>query len=177
LIFGFTFMIWLYLFKNLLNTGRSFDLSKGILIHGGGWKRLAEEAVDDKTFKKSLKDVCGIHRVHNYYGMVEQVGSIFMECEYGYLHAPNFADIVIRDPFTWSPRSFKEEGVIEVVSLLPHSYPGHVLLTEDLGTIWGEDDCACGRNGKYFSVKGRIERAEIRGCSDAYAYEGSSHGL
>ena len=35
--------------------------------------------------------------------------------------------------------------------------------------ILGEDDCPCGRNGKYFKINGRLKNAEIRGCSDTYA--------
>ena len=61
-----------------------------------------------------------------------------------------------------------EKGLIQVVSQLPESYPGHSLLTEDEGVILGEDDCPCGRKGKYFEIKGRIKNAEIRGCSDTY---------
>jgi hypothetical protein len=53
--------------------------------------------------------------------------------------------------------------------MLPESYPGHVLLTEDKGVILGEDDCPCGRKGKYFKIIGRLKNAEIRGCSDTYA--------
>ena len=62
-----------------------------------------------------------------------------------------------------------EAGIIQVVSLLPKSYPGHSLLTEDEGVILGQDDCPCGRKGKYFKVLGRLKQAEIRGCSDTYA--------
>ena len=58
--------------------------------------------------------------------------------------------------------------MIELVSLLPVSYPGHALLTEDEGEILGIDDCPCGRKGKYFKIHGRIKGAEIRGCSDTY---------
>ena len=61
-----------------------------------------------------------------------------------------------------------EEGILELVSLLPHSYLGHIILSEDVGVILGEDDCPCGRKGKYFSINGRIQNAEIRGCSDTY---------
>ena len=61
-----------------------------------------------------------------------------------------------------------EEGVLQVLSPLPRSYPGHSLLTEDLGVLLGEDDCPCGRKGKYFKVTGRVPRAEVRGCSDTY---------
>ena len=43
-----------------------------------------------------------------------------------------------------------------------------LLLTEDEGRILGEDDCPCGRKGKYFEILGRVKRAEVRGCSDTY---------
>ena len=59
-------------------------------------------------------------------------------------------------------------GVIETVSVLPKSYPGHIILTEDEGIILGVDDCACGRKGKYFKILGRLPKAEIRGCSDTH---------
>ena len=45
------------------------------------------------------------------------------------------------------------------------------LLTEDEGCILGEDDCPCGRKGKYFKINGRLKNAEIRGCSDTYAVQ------
>ena len=60
-------------------------------------------------------------------------------------------------------------GVLQVLSLLPLSYPGHSVLTEDLGIIHGIDDSSGGRHGKYFSVLGRIPKAELRGCSDIHA--------
>ena len=64
---------------------------------------------------------------------------------------------------------FNEVGIIQLISVLPSSYPGHSILTEDEGYIIGEDDCKCGRKGKYFKIIGRIKNAEIRGCSDTYA--------
>lgn len=171
-LFGFTFMIWKHFYqelKRLADEGVRLDLSRGTLIHGGGWKKLVSEAVSPESFRAALREVCGIERVYNYYGMVEQTGSIFMECEYGHLHASAFSDVIIRNPADWSVQPQGEKGLIEVVSCLPESYPGHVLLTEDEGVIDGEDDCPCGRKGKYFRVLGRIKDAEIRGCSDTYA--------
>lgn len=170
-MFGFTFMIWQHFYKQLLATGYQPDLSKAILIHGGGWKKLVTESVSPEEFKQRLSGACGIdvNNVHDYYGMVEQTGSIYMECECGHLHAPVFSDILIRRAKDFSLADIGEKGIIEVVSVLPESYPGHVLLTEDEGIILGEDDCACGRKGKYFKIVGRIKNAEIRGCSDTYA--------
>lgn len=169
LLFGFTFMIWQHFYGQLIKTGYRPNLSKGIMIHGGGWKKLESEAVSPEEFKATLKDACGIEKVFNYYGMVEQTGSIYMECEYGHLHTSIFSDVIIRRTKDFSVADLGEQGLIEVVSILPHSYPGHALLTEDEGIIIDEDNCPCGRKGKYFKVTGRIKNAEIRGCSDTYA--------
>jgi hypothetical protein len=109
--------------------------------------------------------------VSNYYGMVEQTGSIYMECEAGRLHASIYSDVVIRRHVDFSVAEIGEPGIIQIVSILPGSYPGHSLLTEDEGVLLGEDDCACGRLGKYFKIVGRLQHAEIRGCSDTYAVQ------
>jgi phenylacetate-coenzyme A ligase PaaK-like adenylate-forming protein len=168
LIFGFTFMIWEYFYKALLNAKIRFQIDEGILIHGGGWKKLAMLEIDNDSFKKAIFYVCGIRRIHNYYGMVEQTGSIFMECEKGFLHTSIFSDIIIRDPKNFNILGIGEKGLIQLISLLPISYPGHSILSEDLGELSGIDDCDCGRKGKYFAILGRIQNAEVRGCSDTY---------
>lgn len=167
-LFGFTFMIWQHFCGALRQSGYKPDLSRGVLIHGGGWKKLADQKITTAQFKQELYDTCGLRRIHNYYGMVEQTGTIYMECEHGHLHAPVWSDITIRRAKDFSAAGIGESGLIQVSSLLPRSYPGHLLLTEDEGCILGEDDCPCGRKGKYFEIAGRIRRAELRGCSDTY---------
>jgi phenylacetate-coenzyme A ligase PaaK-like adenylate-forming protein len=169
LLFGFTFMVWRHFYKELLKGAHKPDLSNGILIHGGGWKKLESEAVSHDLFKQALRDACGLKRVHDYYGMVEQTGCVYMECEHGRLHASVYSDAIVRRAVDFSPCDIGETGIIQVVSMLPESYPGHSLLTEDEGVILGEDDCPCGRKGKYFKVMGRLKNAEIRGCGDTYA--------
>jgi len=169
LVFGFTFMVWQYL--SAAAQPGEFDLSLASLIHSGGWKKLEENAVSNASFKQSLRDRLGCTRVHNFYGMVEQIGSVYLECEQGLLHAPNFADVIIRDPFTWQEAARGETGVIQVVSLLPTSYPGHSILTEDLGAVVARDHCRCGRRGSAVTVLGRIPKAELRGCSDTHVVD------
>ena len=140
LLFGFTFMVWQHFYKELLRLKGeriTFDLSRGILIHGGGWKKLVSEAVSPEEFHKRLKDVCGLDRIHDYYGMVEQTGCIYMQCEYGHLHASVFSDVIMRRPLDFSECGIGEKGIIQVVSVLPESYPGHSLLTEDEGILLG----------------------------------------
>lgn len=168
LLFGFTFMIWQYFYRELDRNPQKIDLSNGILIHGGGWKKLKNEAVGPEMFKSELQRVCGLLEIHDYYGMVEQTGCIYMECECGHLHTSIFSDVIARRKDDFSICDFGEEGIIQVVSTIPESYPGHSILTEDQGIILGEDNCPCGRLGKYFKITGRVKDAEIRGCSDTY---------
>lgn len=165
LIFGFTFLVWQYLYE--VAREHRLDLSNGILIHSGGWKKLADRAVDNAEFRARFARDTGLTRIHNYYGMIEQIGTVFLEGPSGdALYCPDFADVVIRNPETWAEQPIGEPGLIEVVSTLPRSYPGHVLLTEDLGVVHGVDDGDW--PGKRFSVLGRLPRAEARGCSDTY---------
>ena len=118
------------------------------------------------TFNKNIKKTVGVKKVHNYYGMVEQTGSVFLECEKGFFHCSLFSQIFIRN-MNLSIAKKGEIGLIQTLSLLQLSYPGHNILTEDLGRIEGVDNCKCGRKGKYFSVLGRVPGTEKRGCSDA----------
>ena len=167
LVFGFTYMIWEYFYKALFDHSKSINLENAIMMHGGGWKKLTDQSVDNNTFKNKIKKVSSISAIYDYYGMVEQSGSIFIECEEGYLHTSIYSDVIMRrNDFTICDKN--ETGIIQVISLLPTSYPGHSILTEDSGVIIGEDDCSCGRNGKYFFVTGRIKSAEVRGCGDTF---------
>ncbi|MEC3980542.1 LuxE/PaaK family acyltransferase [Amycolatopsis sp. H20-H5] len=166
LIFGFTFMVWQYLYE--VAREHKLDLSNGILVHSGGWKKLIDRAVDNGEFRRRFKADTGLHQIYNYYGMIEQIGTVFLEGPSGNsLYCPDFADVVIRNPQTWEEQPVGEPGVIEVISTLPHSYPGHVLLTEDLGVCNGIDDGDW--PGKHFSVLGRLPKAEARGCSDTFS--------
>ncbi len=172
LIFGFTFMVWAHFYEQVKNLG--LDLSHGILVHSGGWKKLIDRAVDNPTFKAELRRATGLRRVYNFYGMVEQTGSVFLEGDDGLLYPPAFADVIVRDPDTMEEAPPGQVGVIQTLSMIPTSYPGHSLLTEDLGVIERIDQAelpGCGRLGKAFRIIGRVPRAELRGCSDTHAAE------
>ena len=165
IIFGFTSFLWTYLIQKMQSNKIKISKNNGMLIHGGGWKKMNEQAVDRDVFNEHIKEIIGVNSIHNYYGMVEQAGSIFLECGYGFFHSSIFSEIFIRDKnLKLSP--IKQNGLIQTLSLLPLSYPGHNILTEDIGALEGVDDCRCGRKGKYFSIKGRVPGTELRGCSD-----------
>lgn len=168
MLYGFTFMIWQYFVRALEEAGVTLDLSGSVLIHGGGWKKLQARAVSPEEFASRIRAVTGIETVRSYYGMAEQTGCICMECACGHLHTSAWSDIIIRREKDYSVCGSGEPGVIQVLTPIAMSYPGHSLLTEDRGVLLGEDNCPCGRRGKYFKVLGRLPRAEIRGCSDTF---------
>ena len=165
-IFGFTSLIFENLIKKLSTKLICSNFQNGILLHGGGWKKLDKLKINNNNFRKKLFSKIKLKKIYNYYGLVEQTGSIFIESnECGYFHTSVYSDILIRNNNFEIARKGKR-GLIQLFSLLPSSYPGHNILTEDIGEIVGEDNCKCGKKGKYFLVHGRAKEAEIRGCSD-----------
>lgn len=165
LFFGMTDNVWDNLLEELKENKIRFPKNNWYLIHGGGWKKLQNRSISKTKFINEVKKITNVKKIFNYYGMIEQAGSIYMECEKGYFHSSIFSDILIRDKNLEIEKN-ERFGLIQTMSVLPISYPGHNILTEDLGAIIGEDDCKCGRKGKYFSYLNRVKDAEARGCSN-----------
>ncbi len=162
ILFGFTYDVWKYLIEDNLK----YKFNNTILIHGGGWKKLENKKISNIKFDKILKKKFKFTKIINYYGMIEQTGSIFLECD----KCKNFitsiySDIIIRDEKFNSV--VNKPGLIQLISLLPISYPGHNILTQDIGIINNKtcSDCS-NKKGKRFKVLGRVVNSEIRGCSN-----------
>ncbi len=173
-VFGLTAILWQALVLTMEREGKKLHIPQGVLIHAGGWKKLQDAAVGAEEFRQRVQAVTGISRILNFYGMVEQVGSIFFENPRHYLQAPVYAEVIIRDPITLRPLPVGGVGLVQVLSAIPTSYPGHSLLTEDMGVLRGVDDPTTGMNGRYFEILGRVPQAEVRGCSDTYPTQHST---
>lgn len=171
LLFGFSFIVWSRFVLEAEKRGLAFQGSDAYLLHSGGWKNLVSQSVSKEQFNERVATVlnCPVSSIIDFYGMVEQVGTVFVDCQAGNKHAPAFADVRILRPGTMELVGPGEEGIIELISTLPTSYPGQVLLSEDLGVCMGVDNCPCGRLGTYFRFTRRVERAELRGCGDTFA--------
>ena len=164
-IFGFTSFVFENLIEKFKMNKITLDFKKAILLHGGGWKKLENKKISNDVFKKKIFKKFNLQNIFNYYGLVEQTGSIFIECKCGYFITSNFSDVFIRDS-NFNLLKDNQKGFLQLISLLPTSYPGHNVLTEDIGEIINTKKCSCTIKGKRFLVHGRAEKAEIRGCSD-----------
>lgn len=162
IFFGFTFEIYDYFFKNKIKG----DFKNTILIHGGGWKKLEKLKISNNKFESYLKNNFKFKEVINYYGMIEQTGSIFFECPRCKTFICSiFSEIFIRD------KNFKvvknKPGLIQLMSLLPISYPGHNIITQDMGIVLNKKCKQCkDKVGKRFKILGRVKDADMRGCSN-----------
>ncbi|MGA2556284.1 MAG: acyl-protein synthetase [Verrucomicrobiota bacterium] len=168
LVYGFTYILWNHLVTPLLADGTCLNLPKVRILHSGGWKRLQEQAVQKSAFNDGLARVfgCSPQNVIDFYGMVESVGVIFPDCPEGNKHTPAFGDVIVRNPLSLAPVAPGELGIVQVCSVLPTSFPGHLLLTEDTAQVIAYDGCPCGRRGISFRFAGRIPKAEVRGCGN-----------
>jgi len=168
LVYGFTFILWTHLVMPLLAANICLNLPKARILHSGGWKRLQDQAVEKSRFNEQVAQVvgCSSDRVIDFYGMVENVGVIYPDCCQGNKHAPAFGDVVVRNPLTLKPVAAGERGIVQVCSVLPASFPGNLLLTEDMAEVIAYDGCSCGRRGISFRFAGRIPEAELRGCGN-----------
>ena len=97
-IFGFTSYVFNYLCEKIDSKKLKYDFQNSILIHGGGWKKMENKKISNSVFKKRLFDKLKIKNIINYYGLVEQTGSIFIECEKcGSFISSIFSEVLIRD--------------------------------------------------------------------------------
>ncbi len=163
LVFGFTADI--YELCGRTEPGLFDNASNVVVLFGGGWKRLESKRVSEAQFCQSVRNSFGEKAViKEYYGLIEQVGSIYFKCTVeGRFHGNIFCHAIGRDENLNIVQS--GVGLIQTMSLVPHDYPGHNLLTGDLG-IFFDDLCSCGQTGG-FLIQGRLPKLQVRGCSDA----------
>lgn len=164
LIFGFTSSVYEILVNQLKENKIKFSFSNATIIHGGGWKKLHKLGLTNTNLKRMIKKKYKIKSIINYFGFVEQTGSIFLECSMGNFHSNEITKIYVRDK-NLNLSKKNEEGILQCISLVPSSYPGNSIILEDKAIFKG-NNCKCGKPGKIFTVTGRLSKADVRGCSD-----------
>ena len=167
-VFGFTYILYSNVLKAVKEKGITIPLPKGSkIIHIGGWKKLESEKISKELFNQQLADCFGIDPVDviDIYGFTEQMGLNYPDCPCGCKHESSYVKVLVRDVVTNEVLPAGEEGKLEFITPVPHSYPGNLVLTDDLGMVI-DGECPYGRPGKRFKILGRLKKAEVRGCGD-----------
>jgi hypothetical protein len=170
-LFGFTYILYIYVVRTLLEKGIRYQLPGAKIIHIGGWKKLESEKIAPEKLLDDCSFVFGVEKkdIVDFYGFTEQSGMIYPTCEEGARHMQTWGELLVRDPISLKVLPIGREGLLQFITPIQTSYPGHSILTEDVGVLLGIDDCPCGRKGSYFKVVGRAKQAETRGCGDIMA--------
>lgn len=129
-------------------------LSNTVVMETGGMKGRREELARDE-FHKILRDAFGVDAIHSEYGMTELMSQAYSEGG-GIFRAPPWMRVTVRDvndPFTAVPPG--STGGINI-SDLANIHSCAFIQTQDLGK--------CRPDGS-FSVLGRIDNSQLRGCN------------
>lgn len=167
-VFGFTYIMYSNVLKEILAKDEKIQLPRGSkIIHIGGWKKLEAEKVEKSLFNQQLADGFGVEPkdIIDIYGFTEQMGLNYPDCPCGCKHTSSYVKVLVRDVVTREVLPDGQEGMMEFITPIPHSYPGNVVLTDDMGII-EKNPCSYGRPGQRFRITGRMKKAEVRGCGD-----------
>ncbi len=126
-----------------------------VVMETGGMKGRREE-LPKAAFHRILCDAFGVERIHSEYGMAELLSQAY-SAGGGLFRCPPWMRVVARDvndPFD-CPLPAGRRGGLNVIDLA-NRYSCAFLQTEDVGTVFEDGS---------FTVEGRIERSDIRGCN------------
>lgn len=168
-LLGYTFVLYQHVVRVLHSKGIRFSLPEStFLLHFGGWKKLENQKVSKSQLNHETSEIFGIpaSNICDIYGFTEQLGVIYPDDAEGIKRTPVFAEVLVRDPITLETVPDGESGLLEFITPVPHSYPGIVVLTDDMGRIVSREPSSNGWCGTGFEIQGRAENAEIRGCGD-----------
>ena len=96
-------------------------------------EKIRKQRVSNNIFKRKIKKKFNINKIYNYYGLIEQTDLFFLNVKMVTLYL-QFSEVIVRDKnFNVLPNN--QKGLVQLMSVLPTSYPGHNIITEDIGKI------------------------------------------
>lgn len=147
-IFAVTFAL-----EFLLNSNGGIDFSSSILVETGGMKGLKINRPKEEL-KAEIKSRLGISELYSEYGMSEMLSQAY---DLGNEYKPGFSMKVLfrelENPLESS--RFSGRGALNIIDLANWSTCSF-LATDDLGQVF---------EGGNFSVIGRVEGSDLRGCN------------
>ena len=129
------------------------NMRHGIVMETGGMKGRRKELVRSELHS-ILKDSFGVQSIHSEYGMTELLSQAYSFGD-GVYRSSRTMKILVRE--TNDPLSVRRSGsgAINVVDLA-NIYSCSFIQTSDLGQVFDDGT---------FSVSGRFDSADVRGCN------------
>jgi len=171
-IFGFTYILYIYMIRHLISSGKRIALPGGSqIIHIGGWKKLADQSVTRTEFLDDIEEALGIpeKNIFDVYGFTEQLGLLYINRGSEPKTVPLYSELIIRDLNTLEVTENGKPGLIQILTPFPRSYPGISVLTGDIGRIVTGDARGGPGEETRFEVLGPSRENEIKGCGDVMA--------
>ncbi len=129
-------------------------LSQTIIMETGGMKGRKKEMIREEVHAL-LKNKFGVNTIHSEYGMTELLSQAYSKGD-GNFNTPPWMKIFIREPNDpLELLSPIQSGAINIIDLA-NIHSCSFIATDDLGRI--------NKDGS-FSVSGRLENSDIRGCN------------
>jgi phenylacetate-coenzyme A ligase PaaK-like adenylate-forming protein len=129
------------------------DLRHTVVMETGGMKGRREELTRAEVHDR-LKESFGLEKIHSEYGMTELLSQAYSKGG-GRFVCPPWMRVLVRDERDPLVVSTEGEGVLQVVDLA-NQYSCSFIATEDVGCVYGDGS---------FEVWGRLDQADLRGCS------------
>ena len=129
-------------------------LTDTIVMETGGMKGYREE-IPKSELHRILCEGFGVERIHSEYGMAELTSQAYSSGE-GVFRAPQWMRVMIRDindPFCYLYAGAR--GGVNIIDLA-NIHSCAFIETQDVGRTMADGS---------FSIEGRIDRSEIRGCN------------
>jgi len=147
--------------------GAAYELPSGSRLMETGGSKGRRRAIEPEALRAQLSESFGVspEAIVNEYGMTEACSQFYdssLREEGREKRGPAWARALICDPETLEPAPAGQAGVVRWVDLA-NCYSMAFILTEDLARSEGEG--RCGPGTAPFTLLGRAEGAEARGCS------------
>ncbi len=128
-------------------------LSSTIIMETGGMKGRRKELTREEVHD-ILKDQFNIQHIHSEYGMTELLSQAYSKSG-GLFLCPPWMKVLVRDEEDPFKINTKGKGILNIIDLA-NCYSSAFIATDDTGEIFNDGS---------FTVHGRIDNSDIRGCS------------
>lgn len=148
ILLGVSYALW------ELAESRAPKLTDTVVMETGGMKGRREE-LPKEEFHRLLCDAFGVETIHSEYGMAELTSQAYSSGG-GIFRTPPWMRVLVRDindPFDLRPTAAR--GGLNIADLA-NRWSCAFIQTEDVGRLFADGS---------FSVEGRIDHSDIRGCN------------